>query len=210
MTLKMGTQKQETLFRQLAWMGISIADDAGNLQIMLHKAHSFEAEDIVYVSNVISSSDKNNEISLYNGALEVLSVDGNSITFDLDYDATIYPDEILVSDDFYLYGSMIYAQYMNHEYDNVIVAVDPDTVSPIPVSNGFTPGQTTFIITIEDAIERYASLRQARIAIEAKLYSLINTICDNVSASVVEDVEYLEGISPDGSISIKLATAFKF
>jgi len=210
MSLKMGTQKQETIFGLLGWMSLSIASDEGNLQILLHKAHTFEAGDVVYISNVISSINNNYELPEYTGAIAVLSVDGNSITIDKEYDSAIYGTEILVSDEYYLYGSMIYAEYISHVYDQMIIAVDPDMVERIPVSCGFTPGQTTFILSIEDAINRYASIRQARLAIETKLYSVLNTICDNVGASVVDNVEYLEGISPDGAISIKLASSFKY
>jgi len=210
MSLKMGTQKQETIFGLLGWMSLSIASDEGNLQITLHKAHTFETGDMVYISNVISSVNKNYELPGYTGAIAILSVDGNSITIDKEYDSTIYGTEILVSDEYYLYGSMIYAEYISHVYDQMIIAVDPDIVERIPVSCGFTPGQTTFILSIEDAINRYASLRKARLAIEAKLYSVLNTICDNVGAEVVDNVEYLEGISPDGAISIKLASSFKY
>jgi len=210
MSLKMGTQKQETVFKLLGWMSLSIESDAGNLKINLHKAHSFEAGDVVYISNVISSDVKNYELALYNGALSILSVSGNSITMDLAYDATIYGTEILVSDEYYLYGSMIYAEYISHDYDQMIIAVDPDLVSHVSVSYGFTPGQTTFILSIEDAVNRYASIRQARLAVESKLYSVLNTICDNVGAKVVDDIEYLEGVSPDGVISIKLASSFKY
>jgi len=210
MSLKMGTEKQETVLKLLGWMGLSIASDEGNLQITLHKTHSFEAGDTVYISNVISSTNNNFELAGYTGALVILSVDGNSITMNLDYDATIYGTEILVSDEYYLYGSMIYAYYIAHEYNQMIIAVDPDMISPVSVSCGFTPGQTTFILSIEDAIDRYASIRKARLALEAKLYSVLNTICDNVGASVTDDVEYMEGVSPNSDISIKLASSFKY
>ena len=204
----MGTEKQVIIFGFAGYRVVAQTNVGGKMCLEIHKDHSFVEGDTLYVSMIRTEDVKNVEFPGYNGAIEISSVpDATHIVFDVDYDSDLNVTEGMISDKYYIYDSLLYPEWMAHKYDKMILVFDPDFVEPVPAATGFTPGRVSFIVTLEDAVGIYDSIRAARLALEAELYELLNYICVRVGASVTEDFEYLEGISPDGETSVKLATS---
>lgn len=211
MALKMGTQKLIILLGLVGYRVIAQYNSSGRMGLELHKPHSFSKDDTIYLSLIRISGVKNSEFTGYNGKFKIYKVDDSThIVFDLTYNSELVVDEGMLSADYYIYDSLIYSEYMAHEYDQVFLAIDPDMIEIVRVSTGFTPGSCQFIITMEDAISRYNSIRATRLALEEKLYTLLNYLCVSVGAMVSDNFEYLEGVSPDGEIAVKVASAIEY